>query len=206
MRRERFAYVGLGSNLGDAPAAFAAAAAALRALPGVRVAASSSLYLTEPQGFRRQPFFSNQVLGLGIAADWRAKALLDALLAVERSLGRERPERAALPGAELPGAELPETSPPGTEARAALRFGPRTIDLDLLLFDNEVMTSEELTLPHPRMLRRAFVLVPLAEIAPDLALPRGPRVVEALSRLPYRQCGRVIYQTEEIRSCGNTCL
>jgi 2-amino-4-hydroxy-6-hydroxymethyldihydropteridine diphosphokinase len=175
--------VGLGSNLGDGPATLAAARAALEALPGFAVAAASSIYLTEPQGFRPQPFFSNQVLQLACDGAMRAHSLLDALLAAELSLGRER--KAISPG----GSSVGEDS--------ALRFGPRTIDLDLLLFGNEVMTGERLTLPHPRMLERAFVLVPLAEIAPDLVLPQGGmRVRDALRRLRYRQCGQVLYQTQ----------
>ena len=162
------AYVGLGSNLGDGPALLAAAREALAALPGVSLSRASSLYLTEPQGVRDQPFFTNQALELACGPDMRAGALLEALLATEQTLGRVR--------------------------RGAVRFGPRTVDLDLLLFGNEVMNSERLTLPHPRMLERAFVLVPLAEIAPDLMLPQGMSVAEALGRLRYRRQGNVICQ------------
>ena len=100
----------------------------------------------------------------------RAEVLLEALLATEQALGRVR--------------------------QGAVRFGPRTVDLDLLLFGNEVMNSERLTLPHPRMLERAFVLVPLAEIAPDLMLPQGMSVAEALGLLRYRRQGNVICQEQ----------
>ena len=162
------AYVGLGSNLGDGPALLAAAREALGALPGVVLSRASSLYLTEPQGVREQPFFTNQALELACGPGMRAEALLEALLATEQALGRVR--------------------------EGAVRFGPRTVDLDLLLFGNEVMNSERLTLPHPRMLERAFVLVPLAEIAPGLMLPQGMSVAEALGRLRYRRQGNVICQ------------
>ena len=164
------AYVGLGSNLGDGPALLAAAREALAALPGVSLSRASSLYLTEPQGVRDQPFFTNQALELACGPDMRAGALLEARMATEQTLGRVR--------------------------QGAVRFGPRTVDLDLLLFGNEVMNSERLTLPHPRMLERAFVLVPLAEIAPDLMLPQGMSVAEALGLLRYRRQGNVICQEQ----------
>ena len=162
------AYVGLGSNQGDGPAVLASARKAVAAFPGVRLSAASSLYRTEPQGLREQPFFTNQVLRLDCDPGLHPVSLLDMLLETENLLGRVREE--------------------------AVRFGPRTVDLDLLLFGNESMNSERLTLPHPRMLERAFVLIPLAEIAPDLSLPQGMSVAEALGRLPYRRQGGVIYQ------------
>ena len=162
------AYVGSGSNMGNGPALLAAARNAVSAFTGVRLVAASSLYRTEPQGLQEQPFFTNQVLELACVRDLSPYALLDMMLAVENALGRIR-----------------DGGP---------RFGPRTLDLDLLLFGNEVMNSERLTLPHPRMLERAFVLVPLAELAPDLMLPQGMSVSAALGRLCYRQRGDVIYQ------------
>ena len=103
----------------------------------------------------------------------RPEALLDMMLDAENSLGRVR--------------------------ESGRRFGPRTVDLDLLLFGNEVMNTERLTLPHPRMLERAFVLVPLAEIAPDFVLPHGLSVAEALGRLDYRQQGGILYQGGPVR-------
>ena len=162
------AYVGLGSNMGDGPSALSAARETVAALPGVRIVSASSLYLTEPQGVSEQPFFTNQVVELACDPGLRAGTLLDMLLDEENSLGRVR--------------------------GGGLRFGPRPIDLDLLLFGNEVMNTERLALPHPRMLERAFVLVPLAEIAPDLVLPHGLNVTEALGRLDYRQEDDVLYQ------------
>lgn len=162
------AHVGLGSNLGDGPALLDAARKAVEAFAGVRLMAASSLYWTEPQGFREQPFFTNQVLKLACARDLPPVVLLDMLLAAEDALGRARDK--------------------------GLHFGPRTLDLDLLLFGNEVMNGERLILPHPRMLERAFVLVPLAELSPDLMLPQGMSVSAALGRLRYRRQGDVIYQ------------
>jgi 2-amino-4-hydroxy-6-hydroxymethyldihydropteridine diphosphokinase len=162
------AYVELGSNVGDGPVRLAAARQAVSALAGVRLIAASSLYRTEPQGLRDQPFFTNQVLELACAREAAPLSLLDMLLAVENSHGRLR--------------------------QSGVRFGPRTLDLDLLLFGNEVMLSERLTLPHPRMLERAFVLLPLAELAPDRMLPQGLSVSAALGRLRYRQQGDIIYQ------------
>ena len=166
------ACVSLGSNSGDSADIMRRARQAVETLPKVKPVVASSLYRTEPQGFREQPFFLNQVLLLACAASLHPESLLASLLAVETALGRTR-----------------ETH----------RFGPRTIDLDLLLFGNKGMNTESLTLPHPRMLDRAFVLVPLAEIAPDLPLPGGLTPVAALERLEYRLCGDCIYQNA---NCG----
>jgi 2-amino-4-hydroxy-6-hydroxymethyldihydropteridine diphosphokinase len=130
------AYIALGSNLGDRRAHLDRALADLRARPGIIVKRVSSYHETLPAGGP-----SGQEMYLNAAAevetDLDAKTLLHALLEVEHALGRTRGER----------------------------FGPRTIDLDLLLYDEETYTDEELTLPHPRMHERVFVLAPLAEIA-----------------------------------------
>ena len=161
------AYISLGSNMGDGPVHLAEARAAVTALPGVGVAAMSSVYRTEPQGRKDQPWFATQVLALdcdGLTAD----ALLGALLRIETELGRVRDP--------------------------ADRFGPRVIDLDLLLFGDEVRTAPCLTLPHPRMIERAFVLVPLCEIAPDLILPSGRSVKDLARALPHSVEGDRIFQ------------
>ena len=162
------AFVSLGSNMGDSPALLARAREALDGLPGLRVAACSSVYRTEPQGLPDQPFFLNQVLRLDCGAATGPEALLLCLLELETRLGRRR----------------------GNEAR----FGPRPMDLDLLLFGNQRMKTERLTLPHPRMLERAFVLVPLLEIAPDLTLPHGITVKEALQRIAFTRVRDTILQ------------
>ncbi|MDL2266865.1 2-amino-4-hydroxy-6-hydroxymethyldihydropteridine diphosphokinase [Desulfovibrio sp. OttesenSCG-928-G15] len=167
------AYIGLGSNTGDSVRTLAAAVGALArlpdTLPGVLGLVSvSGLYRTEPQGVKDQPFFLNQVACLACAPSLSANSLLDALLILEQKLGRVR--------------------------EGAVRFGPRAIDLDLLLFGNTSMNDERLTLPHPRMCERAFVLVPLLEIAPDLALPDGRAVAGFLSGLGHACRDGVIYQ------------
>lgn len=162
------AFVGLGSNLGDSAALLKAAGAALSALPGISLVALSPLYRSQPQDFADQPFFLNGVAHLDCPLNLEPEELLDMLLGIEAGLGRDRSR------------ELPK--------------GPRPLDLDLLLFGNRVMTGGRLVLPHPRMLERAFVLLPLADLAPDLALPGGPALVEALAAIDYRLEGGVIFQ------------
>jgi 2-amino-4-hydroxy-6-hydroxymethyldihydropteridine diphosphokinase len=140
------AYVGLGANLGDREATLRAAVAALGAIEGVRVAAVSSFRETDPVGYLDQPRFLNGAAAVDTTLGPRE--LLDALLAVERSLGRTR--------------EGP-------------RFGPRTIDLDLLLYGDESVDEPGLRVPHPRLQERAFALEPLAELDPGLVVPgHGP--------------------------------
>jgi 2-amino-4-hydroxy-6-hydroxymethyldihydropteridine diphosphokinase len=139
-------YVGLGANLGDREGAFRAAVEALDATEGVTVVGVSSFRETDPVGYLDQPRFLNGAVAVDTTLSPRA--LLDALLAVERSLGRTR--------------EGP-------------RFGPRTIDLDLLLYGDESFDEPGLTVPHPRLHERAFALEPLAELDPDLVVPgHGP--------------------------------
>jgi len=135
------AYIALGANIGDPVATLRAAFAALGDLPDSRLVAASSLYRTAPIGLAGQPDFINAVAAVDTALT--PEALLDALLAIEAEFGRVRLQR----------------------------NGPRTLDLDLLLHGQCEMHSPRLTLPHPRLHLRAFVLHPLAEIAPELALP-----------------------------------
>ena len=161
------AYISLGSNLGEPEKNLARALELFAGCPGIRAAAVSSLYQTEPQGLRDQPFFVNQAARLFCDAGFTPLAVLESLQGIENALGRER---------------------------SGPRFGPRVIDLDLLLFGNVILEDPRLILPHPRMLERAFVLVPLAELAPDLFLPQGMTVREALARIAYRMEGRVIFQ------------
>ncbi len=170
------AYVGLGSNLGPSRRLLAEAAQRLGALPGLQLGRVSPLYRTEPQGLKDQPWFLNQVLALEPDASWSPRRLLQSLLAVEHELGRQRPQ---------PLAEAEETPQ---------RFGPRCIDLDLLLFGNTVCSDSELTLPHPRMRERAFVLVPLYDIAPELVFPDGQTLGAALAGIRYRLIGDCIHQ------------
>lgn len=143
-------YIGLGANLGDRERTIRTALDRLDANPAVEILRVSSLRETEPVGYADQPRFLNGVAALETTLGPRE--LLDLMLAVERDLGRTR--------------EGP-------------RFGPRTIDLDLLLHGQEVVDEPGLRVPHPRMAERAFVLEPLAELDPALQVPgRGP--VQAL--------------------------
>lgn len=134
------AFIGLGGNLGDPVAAMASALRALDGNEAVSVAAVSSLYRTPPWGRIDQPDFVNAVAAVDTALT--ARGLLELCLATERALKRVRVER----------------------------WGPRLIDMDLLVFGDEKIEEEGLQVPHPRMAERAFVLAPLAEIAPDLDL------------------------------------
>lgn len=149
------AYVGLGANLGDRLGSLRAAVARLDAAPGMRVVACSPVYETAPQGpVREQPAFLNAVCA--IETSLPPRELLQRLLQVERSLGRVR--------------DVPQ--------------GPRAIDLDLLLCGAAVVEEPGLSLPHPRLDRRAFVLVPLLDLAPDLRHPlTGARLREECARL-----------------------
>ena len=147
------AYVGLGANLGDREGTIRRAVELLGAVPGIDVAAVSSLRETDPVGFLDQPRFLNGAARVETTLD--AGALLEELLTIERQLGRERLER----------------------------FGPRTIDLDLLLFGAATIDEPGLTVPHPRLHERRFALEPLAELTPELELPGLGRVVELLARL-----------------------
>ena len=145
------AFVALGSNLRDPAAQVRAGFAALAALPATCVTSESSLYRSAPFGYADQPDFVNAVAA--IETGLAPHALLDALLAIERERGRVR----------------------------AFRNAPRTLDLDLLLYGDLVLRDESLTLPHPRMHERAFVLVPLAEIAPRQAIPGRGTALELLA-------------------------
>ncbi len=144
------AYVALGSNLDQPETQVRNALAALDELSGTRVLRASGLYRTPPWGMLDQPWFVNAAVALDTALD--PHALLQALQALEQRTGRERGEQ---------------------------RWGPRRIDLDLLLYDDLILNAANLQLPHPRLAERAFVLVPLAEIAEGLRLPDG-RTVDAL--------------------------
>ena len=148
------AYVGLGGNLGDRRALLDAAVEALRREPGIEVVAVSSYRETEPVGVVDQPPFLNGAVA--VETTLAARELLDRLLAVERSLGRMRE---------------------GEE-----RHGPRTIDLDLLLYGAETVDEPGLTVPHPRLAERAFALEPLVELDPALTLPDGRSLGALLGR------------------------
>jgi len=138
------AYVALGANLGDPVATVRAAFSALASLADVRLLASSSLYRSAPVGLHHQPDFINAVAALAVDdAVLPAPTLLEQLFAIEARFGRVR----------------------------TVKNAPRTLDLDLLLYGTERHATPQLTLPHPRMTERAFVLAPLAQIAPGLEIP-----------------------------------
>ena len=139
------AYVALGANLGDPVSTIKSAIEMLKSISNSRLTASSSLYRTAPVGLRNQPAFINAVVALD--TQLTPAALLQQLFAVEAEFGRIR----------------------------TVKNAPRTLDLDLLLHGHSVSNDPQLTLPHPRMHLRAFVLAPLAEIAPETSIPgRGP--------------------------------
>jgi 2-amino-4-hydroxy-6-hydroxymethyldihydropteridine diphosphokinase len=146
------AALGLGGNLGDARAAIERALAALVAQDGIELVARSSFYRTPPWGPVAQPPFVN--LAALIRTRLKPHRLLDLCLDIERREGRVRGER----------------------------YGPRTLDIDILVFGDVVLHDERLTLPHPRLAERAFALVPLAEIAPELKID-GLEAREAAARL-----------------------
>jgi 2-amino-4-hydroxy-6-hydroxymethyldihydropteridine diphosphokinase len=148
------AFVGLGANIGDREATIRRAVELLQATSGVEVVAVSTLRETDPVGYLDQPRFLNGAAELNTTR--APRELLDALLAVERALGRER------------------TGP---------RFGPRTIDLDLLLYGDERIDGPGLRVPHPRLHERVFALEPLAELDPALEIPGRGRVQTLLAAL-----------------------
>jgi 2-amino-4-hydroxy-6-hydroxymethyldihydropteridine diphosphokinase len=162
------AYIGLGGNQGAVDRALALAREALSALQGIRVQRVSRVYRTNPQGLQEQPFFFNQVAALLCDGNMRPELLMDGLLDLEAYFGRVRSE--------------------------GQKNGPRPLDLDLLLFGREERNTTSLVLPHPRMRERAFVLVPLAEIAPDLIFPDGQSIASALAGLHYTVRGNGIFQ------------
>ena len=145
------AYVALGANLGDPANTLNAAIEMLKSLTNTRLTASSSLYRTAPVGLHNQPDFINAVVAL--ETQLTPFALLEQLFAVESRFGRIR----------------------------SVKNAPRTLDLDLLLHGDAKCNDPQLTLPHPRMHLRAFVLAPLAEIAPEMLIPGHGMVSDMLA-------------------------
>jgi dihydropteroate synthase len=154
-------FLGLGSNQGDRLDALSQAETRLAAVPGVRVIGRSSIYETAPVGIANQRRFLNRVLV--IETSLPPPALLDAALRIERDLGRIRSER----------------------------WGPRIIDIDILLYGDETVSSARLTVPHPELAARRFVLVPLLELDPEARLPDGRRLRDLLDALDQSTEGRV---------------
>jgi 2-amino-4-hydroxy-6-hydroxymethyldihydropteridine diphosphokinase len=156
-------WIGVGSNQGDRVGYIAAALAEMDALERNRVVRVSSLYETVPVGITDQPSFLNAVAE--IETQDKPRGLLRKLLAIEQRLGRFR----------------------------GVRWGPRTIDLDLLLFGDVSEASDDLTIPHPGLMERAFVLVPLAEIAPNATIPGEENTPAELLQDLVRAAGDVVW-------------
>lgn len=153
-------YIGLGSNLGDRRAYLEAALEALARWPDGRFAAVSSIYETAPLGYLEQPAFYNAVAHLTTRSP--PEQVLQRLMAIEGAHGRQR----------------------------SIHWGPRTLDLDLLLYGDRIVQTATLEVPHPHLTRRAFVLEPLLEIAPGLVHPRTGQPLAAI-RLAEQGCRRL---------------
>jgi len=152
LKKECNVFIGLGSNLGERQEWLRMAVTSMNESGGVELMRESSIYETEPHGFNPQPDFLNQVVE--IVTTLTPEELLEQMLRTERFLGRIR----------------------------TIRWGPRTIDLDLLAFNDRQLDTRRLRLPHPEIARRRFVLEPWAEIAPDFMVPRLNLTVAELLR------------------------
>jgi 2-amino-4-hydroxy-6-hydroxymethyldihydropteridine diphosphokinase len=163
------AFIGLGSNLEDPHSQLQRAFVDLEGLPGTRLVARSSLYRSAPLGCPDQPDFSSQPDFVNavakIATNLTPQTLLQALLNIEHQHGRER----------------------------TFRNAPRTLDLDVLLYDQVQLHEQGLTIPHPQMHRRAFVLQPLLEIAPDAGIPGIGTVTEAMKQCVNQRLERILH-------------
>lgn len=159
-------YLGLGSNQGDSKANLKEAIQRAANLMHVRLVAHSSVYRTSPQLLEDQPWFFNMVAAFDCSDNVRPEELLVELKGIEAAMGRGQGE---------------------------IRYGPRVIDMDILLFGDLQLQTSTLQVPHPRITERAFVLVPLAEIAPDLPV-LGQPVRHWLAKLDHLVEGDRIYQ------------
>lgn len=158
------AYIAIGANLGDPVATVRAAIEALRGIADTRFLSASSLYRTAPVGLRDQPDFINAVAALEVdSAVLPAPTFMRTLFAIEAAFGRVR----------------------------SVKNAPRTLDLDLLLYGTARINSATLTVPHPRLTERAFVLAPLAEIAPDLVISGHGRVADLLASVVGQRLERL---------------
>ncbi|MBC7186626.1 MAG: 2-amino-4-hydroxy-6-hydroxymethyldihydropteridine diphosphokinase [Calditrichaeota bacterium] len=159
------AFLSLGSNLGDRLRNLTLGMEAVAALPATRVVATSRFYETEPVGLQEQPPFLNAVMQ--IATSLSPHHLLRELQAIELRMGRQR----------------------------LRRWGPRTLDIDIVLYGSVLFSDAMLTVPHPRFAERRFVLVPLAELAPTLIPPgtSGRTVIELLANCPDRSAVRLMH-------------
>ncbi len=159
-------YISLGSNQGDTLENLELAKSYIFCMKGIYPEQSSNIYYTEPQGVKDQSWFANQVIRVLFEPFWTAESLLKGLLRIEDQMGRIRTKR----------------------------FGPRIVDLDILLFANQELQTPDLVLPHPRMHQRAFVLIPLLELDKELALPNGQKLNSFLENLNFWVRGDKIWQ------------
>jgi len=164
------AFVGVGANLDDPESGVRRALGCLGSIVGTRLVTASSLYRTDPVGYLDQPDFVNAVAELETSLD--PEALLEQLLMLEKQFGRKRSTRNA----------------------------PRKLDLDLLLHGDRIMQTKNLTLPHPRMAERAFVLVPLAEIAPDVMVGALGTAAQLLSAVATDGVKRIGGQSASVQT------
>ncbi|RNA66013.1 2-amino-4-hydroxy-6-hydroxymethyldihydropteridine diphosphokinase [Alteribacter keqinensis] len=151
------AYIALGSNIGERHVYLEGAVDTLEDNPDITIEKKSSIYETDPVGYTDQPPFLNMVVK--VATSLSPLALLDKLQKIESTLGRTRD----------------------------IHWGPRTIDLDILLYNDENIKLERLSVPHPRMYERGFVLVPLCEIEPDLRFPDGRHIEQCVHDLTDKE-------------------
>ena len=148
-----YAYLGLGSNVGDRKAQLDQSIRILNETEGINVIQTSPIYETEPVGYVEQPQFFNQCIE--IETSLTPHDLLKACLGTEQQLHRVRD----------------------------IRWGPRTLDVDILLFEEQIIDEDDLIIPHPRMLERSFVLIPLNDIAPDFTEPHTNKKIRDLVML-----------------------
>ncbi len=151
------AYIGMGSNVGDKEKNISDALKLLKTQPEIKVRKTAPLYRSAPVGYTEQDWFLNTVIE--VETTLSPDKLLQKLLQTEKRLGRVR----------------------------TIRWGPRTLDLDLLLYGNSTINTADLVIPHPRMLERAFVIVPLADLNPNLVLANGKTAKELAAELLLTQ-------------------
>ncbi|KYD27350.1 2-amino-4-hydroxy-6-hydroxymethyldihydropteridine diphosphokinase [Geobacillus sp. FSL W8-0032] len=164
---ETIAYIALGSNLGDRLSYLRSAIEALNDHKEIAVTSSSSIYETDPVGYVQQGKFLNMVIE--VATTLSPFALLDVTQEIEQKLGRKR----------------------------EVRWGPRTLDLDILLYNHENIETEQLTIPHPRMMERAFVLIPLLEVNAFVTIPTlSEPLTDIIDRLPDKKGVRLWKQKD----------
>lgn len=164
-------YISLGSNLGNTKENLQKAILGIIQHQDISLISESSVYQTEPQGDKNQKWFANQVILINYAMQGELEVIADNLmqylLGVEAGMGRIRDK--------------------------TRRFGPRIIDIDILLIEDFTINTQMVTIPHPRLLERAFVLIPLQEIAPKISIHKMP-IKEVLAKINYRMEDNKIYQ------------